>query len=307
VSARPALAAALGLALAWPAGRAPAAGLPPGAAGRVAPAAPAADRFPGAAASYLLAVGDRELWARAPDAPRPPASLTKIMTALVLLETGWSPAEQVTVSRRAAGATGTRAGLRAGERVEAGALLGATLVASANDACLALAEHAAGDEAAFVGRMNARAAALGLSATHFENACGHDGPGHRSSARDLLRLARAALALPEIRRLAALEQLTLATSRGRAIPLRTTNALLGRLAGAAGLKSGFTPAAGRCLVAVAERGGVEVLLVLLDAGDRWWAAAGLIEAAFREAGAAARRGAGAGSGSAAAPQAGPGG
>jgi D-alanyl-D-alanine carboxypeptidase (penicillin-binding protein 5/6) len=242
------------------------------------------DRFPGAAAAYLLAIGDRELWARAADAPRPPASLTKLMTALVLLDEGWSPAAEVVVSARAAREGGTRAGLRAGERVAAGDLLAAALVASANDACVALAEHAAGSEAAFVARMNARAAALGLAATHFDNACGHDGPTHRASARDLLRLARAALARPEVRRLAALPRATVTTRAGRAITLQTTNALLGRVEGATGLKSGFTPGAGKCLVAVAERAGVEVVLVLLDAQDRWWAGAGLLEAAFREAG-----------------------
>lgn len=243
-----------------------------------------ADRFPGAATSYVVAVGGRELWARDADAPRAPASLTKLMTALVLLGDGWAPAAEVVVSARAAREGGTRAGLRPGDRAAAGDLLAAALVASANDACLALAEHAAGTEAAFVERMNARAAALGLAATRFENACGHDGPGHRTSARDLLALARAALAVPEVRRLAALPRATLTTRAGRAIPLATTNALLGRVEGAIGLKSGFTPAAGKCLVAAAERSGVQVLVVLLDAPDRWWAGAGLIEAAFREAG-----------------------
>lgn len=267
-----AAAAALALALA---ARASAAG--PG-------AAPPEDRFPGAASAYVVAVGGRELWARAPDAPRRPASLTKLMTALVALEApGWSPDAEVRVSARAARATGTRLGLAEGDRVSAGDLLAATLVGSVNDGCRALAEHVAGSEAAFVRRMNARAAALGLGATRFANACGHDAPGHLASARDLLRLARAALEIPEIRRLAALPELTVATRAGRALPVRTTNPLLGRLPGATGLKSGYTPGAGQCAVAVAERGGVEVVVVLLDASDRWWAAAALVEAAFREA------------------------
>jgi D-alanyl-D-alanine carboxypeptidase (penicillin-binding protein 5/6) len=244
---------------------------------------PPPDRFPGAAASYLVAVDGRELWARDADRPRPPASLTKIMTALVALEGTWDPAALATVSARAARATGTRLGLKPGERLAAGDLLAATLVASANDACLALAEHAAGSEAAFVARMNARAAALGLRATRFENACGHDGPGQRSSARDLMALSRAALAHPEVRRLAALEAATLRTADGRDLPLRSTNALLGRLEGARGVKTGYTRAAGRCVVALVERGGAELLVVLLDAADRWWAAAGLVEKAFDEA------------------------
>jgi D-alanyl-D-alanine carboxypeptidase (penicillin-binding protein 5/6) len=250
--------------------------------GRAAEVAPP-DRFPRAAKAYLVALDGRELWARDADAPRPPASLTKVMTALLALGAGWDPEALATVSARAAAETGTRAGLRAGERLRAGELLAATLVSSANDACVALAEHLAGSEPAFVERMNQQAAALGLTATRFRNACGHDAPGHRASARDLLRLTRAALALPEFRRLVALERVTLTTAAGRVIGLKTTNALLGRLTGARGVKTGFTPAAGRCVVALVERGGVELLLVLLDADDRWWATAGLVEKAFAEA------------------------
>ncbi len=253
-------------------------------AGGEAPSvSPPVDRFPGAAASYLVSVGGRVLWARAPDTARPPASLTKVMTALVLLTGDWDPAAPVTVSLRAARATGSRLGLVAGERLHAGDLLAATLVASANDACLALAEHAAGSEPAFVARMNARAVALGLAATHFDNACGHDAPGQRASARDLLRLARLAMAHPEVRRLAGLEETFATSSSGRTIRVKATNALLGRLPGATGLKTGYTPGAGRCAVATAERGGVEVVVVLLDARERWWSAAGLVEAAFDEA------------------------
>ena len=86
-----------------------------------------------------------------------------------------------------------------------------------------------------------------------------------------------------MRRLTALRSLTIHTAAGRAIALKTTNALLGRLDGARGVKTGWTPAAGPCVVALVERGGAELLLVLLDAADRWWAAAGLVEKAFDEA------------------------
>jgi D-alanyl-D-alanine carboxypeptidase (penicillin-binding protein 5/6) len=243
----------------------------------------AADRFPRAAFAYLVALDGHELWARHAEAARPPASLTKIMTALLALEGPWEPGALAPVSARAAAASGTRLGLRAGERLRLGDLLAAAVVASANDACLALAEHLAGGEAAFVARMNERAAALGMGATHFANACGHDTPGHVSSARDLLRLTRAALALPEFRRLVALERASVTTAGGRALEVRTTNALLGRLEGARGVKTGYTPAAGRCVVALVERQGTELVVVLLDAADRWWAAAGLVEKAFLEA------------------------
>ncbi len=242
------------------------------------------DRFPRAAAAYLVALDGRELWGREAASPRPPASLTKIAAALVALDGPWGPASVATVSRRAARATGTRAGLREGERVPAGELLAAALVASANDACLALAEHLAGSEAAFVARMNARARALGLTTTTFVNACGHDAPGHRASARDLLALTRAALAHGELRRLVGLERTTVRVEGGRTLALETTNALLGRLDGARGVKTGYTAQAGRCVVALVERGGAELLVVLLGAADRWWTAAGLVEKAFAEAG-----------------------
>ena len=245
--------------------------------------APPEDRYPRAAASYLGEVDGRPVWARAPDAPRPPASLTKLMTALVAAEAGLDPAAWIEVSRAAARATGSRLGLREGEALRAEDALLATLVASANDACLALAEGVAGDAASFVARMNARAEALGLARTRFADPCGHDAPGQRSTARDLARLARAVLALPELRRLVALERATVTTRAGRGIEVRTSNALLGRVEGARGLKTGFTAKAGRCLAALVEREGVEVLLVLLDAKDRWWTAAGLVEAAFDEA------------------------
>jgi D-alanyl-D-alanine carboxypeptidase (penicillin-binding protein 5/6) len=154
---------------------------------RAVPGAPyGEDRFPAAGTAYVVAVNGRPVWARAPDSPLPPASLTKIMTALVVLERDFSPGAWLRVSPRAAAATGSRLGLRAGEELTVGDALTATLVSSANDACRALAEHVGGSEGAFVRRMNERARELGLHATHFENACGHDAPGHRSSARDLL-------------------------------------------------------------------------------------------------------------------------
>jgi len=242
---------------------------------------PERDPFPGAlAASYLVERDGRALWGRRPDAPLPPASLTKIMTAFLLLEGGWDPGAWVKVGPAAARETGTRLGLRAGEEIRAGDALAATLVASANDACLALAEQAAGSAEAFVGRMNRRAAELGLAATRFANPCGHDAPGHVSSARDLAALTRAALERPAFRWLVAVERAEIRTRGGRRLQAVTNNALLGRLDGARGVKSGFTPQAGKCVVALARRGDVEVLLVLLGAPDRWWTAAGIMEKAL---------------------------
>ena len=253
---------------------------PPPAAPPPAAAAPALDRFPKAALAYIVAIDGRVVWAGSPDEPRPPASLTKIMTALVLLERDWKPDSPVTVSRAAAAETGSRAGLQAGETLGAGDLLTAMLVTSANDACVALAEHAAGSVPAFVAAMNARAAALGLAATRFSNPCGHDAPAQRSSARDLLALAEAALARPEFARAVALRSTEIRTTGGRRIALKSGNHLLGNSPGVIGVKTGWTPGAGKCLVVLAERDRMRVLIVLLDATDRWWTAAALVEEAF---------------------------
>jgi serine-type D-Ala-D-Ala carboxypeptidase (penicillin-binding protein 5/6) len=238
------------------------------------------DRFPKIAAAHIVTVDDRVVWAHRPDAPRPPASLTKIMTALVLLEGPWNPETPVTISPRAAAATGSRAGLRAGETMAAGDLLTAMLVSSANDACVALAEHASGSVDAFVRAMNARAASLGLTATHFENPCGHDAAGQRSSARDLLTLTETALRIPAFATTVSLPSANVTTARGRRIALTSGNHLLGNSPGVIGVKSGYTPGAGKCLVVLAVRDGVRVLIVLLDAADRWWTAAALVEEAF---------------------------
>lgn len=241
---------------------------------------PIPNKFPKAAASYLVAVDGRVLWAGKPDVPRLPASLTKIMTALVLLEGDWNPDAEVVVSRAAASETGSRAHLRTGETLRAGDLLTAMLVKSANDACHALAENAAGSVEAFVATMNARAEGLGLQETHFENPCGHDGPDQRSSAHDLMILADMALTHPEFADTVSLPEAEIRTARGRRIVLRSGNHLLGKSPGVVGVKTGFTPDAGKCLVALAVRGGVRVMLVLLHSPNRWWMASTILEQAF---------------------------
>lgn len=242
------------------------------------PATP--DRYPKAAASYLVAIDGKVVWAREPDTPRLPASLSKIMAALLLLEGDWKPESEVVISRTAAAATGSQAGLREGERMSAGDLLTAMLVSSANDACLALAEHASGSAKAFVAGMNQKARALQLHSTHFEDPCGHDAPQQRSSARDLLVLAEKALANSEFSRIVALPSASLKTKGGRSITVNTGNHLLGRVEGVTGVKSGWTPGAGKCVVVFAQRGETRVFVVLLNSPDRWWTAAGLTQAAF---------------------------
>ena len=245
-----------------------------------AEAAGPGDPFGNVAAAYLVKVDSREVWARNADAPLPPASLTKMMTALLVLERA-DLRSVVTVSREASRETGTRLGLAPGDRMPVIDLLAAMLIGSANDACHALADHVAGSEKRFVDRMNARAREMGLSGTRFANACGHDARGMHSTARDLARLAETAMGNPVFAKMAGLEDGWISTAdAGKKFSLENKNLLIGRYRGAKGVKTGFTGRAGKCLAAFAERDGKRVLLILLNAPDRWWKAEEILDAAF---------------------------
>jgi D-alanyl-D-alanine carboxypeptidase (penicillin-binding protein 5/6) len=239
--------------------------------------------FPVDAEAYLVQAQGRTLWAKESHKRLPPASLTKIMTALLVLERGRLDAV-VTVSRSAAGQGGSRLGLKTGDRLRVEELLTATLVRSANDACRALAEHEAGSEARFVAGMNRRARELGLPDTRFANACGWDAPGHYASASDLALLTETALRFPAFAARVAMPEARIHTADGRReFLVRNTNLMVGRLPDVVGVKTGFTRGAGRCVIVVAEREGVRVLVVLLNAFNRWWDAYGLVERAFAQA------------------------
>src|SRR5688500_3894286 len=240
------------------------------------------DPYPWIAGAYLVKRDGVVLWAGQPEARLAPASLAKMMTALVALERGRLD-EPVKVERGVLQATGTRIGLKPGEQLRTGDLLAATVVRSANDACRALAEHLGGSVKVFVQAMNGRAVMLGLADTRFVDPCGHDREGQYSSAADLARLAEEVMKHGEYMRLARVEKISFKTLQGRVFALRNTNALIGRYEGAIGLKTGHTEGAGNCLVALAERDGVRVLAVLLNAPNRWWNAAGLLDRAFAAA------------------------
>ncbi len=243
------------------------------------PAAPP-DAFPQVASAYLVKVGDAVLWEKAAHQRLPPASLTKIMTVLLALERT-DPQTLVTVRAGAAAESGSRLGLWAGDQLRVADLLAAALLTSANDACHALADHVAGSEARFVVLMNRRAHELGLRDTHFTNACGHDQAGHYSSVHDLAQLAELALKNEVFAAIVAQKSLKIALADGsRTFRLRNSNALIGRLRGAAGVKTGYTQRAGKCLIAFAQRGKVRVLLLMLNAPDRWWDADEMLNRAF---------------------------
>lgn len=235
------------------------------------------------AAAYLVTVNGKLIWARNADRPLPPASLTKVMTALLVLERGRLD-EVATVGPSVERETGTRIGLKVGDRMKVGDLLAAAVIQSANDACRALAEHVGGSEARFAAMMNRRATAMGLKRTRFVNACGHDHSGHYSTARDLAILAEAALAHKLFADLAATVRTTVRTVDGaRAFDIENKNELIGRYSGAIGVKSGFTSKAGKCVIALAVREDARVMLVLLGASERWWSAEAMLDRAFAEA------------------------
>jgi len=199
------------------------------------------------------------------DARVAPASLVKLMTAYLLfqkLQAGTLKLDDwVRIGPGAWAAKGARIFLQPGTRALAENLLKGMIVASANDAALALAEHVAGSEEKFVAEMNATARALGMDNTVFVNVTGLDQAGQRSSARDLGRLARALIRdFPDRYKLFALKEFTYAQSA-----LYNRNALLWRDAAADGVKTGQTRAAGFCLVASAQRGQMRLIAVVLGA------------------------------------------
>jgi len=205
-----------------------------------------------------------------------PASLTKIMSALVILEKGQLD-DFVTISPSAARAHKTHLRVKAGQVFRLEDLLKAMLIVSANDACLAAVEHVGGDEAQFVSLMNTKAEELGLSDTHFSNGCGFDNPDHYSTAEDLATLSIMALDQPIFRQLVREERAMITPINGhRAYVLHNTNRLLGRIPGVEGIKTGFTSKAGRCLIAKVSQNGSDLLLVILNSKRRWNTATSLI-------------------------------
>jgi D-alanyl-D-alanine carboxypeptidase (penicillin-binding protein 5/6) len=240
------------------------------------------------AASAILVDGNSGavLYEHDSDTIRPPASVTKILTALVILEHGRLE-DTVTVSQAAARTTGHRLGLRAGQRVSLADLLVAILIRSANDAAAAAAEHVGGSVGGFAALMNARAKELGMASSRFANPHGLDEPFHYTTARDMAALTRAAMDNPTFAGLVRTPQARLTVwkpGRRALVPqariVQNHNRLLGQFAGADGVKTGYTDSAGRCLVASASRGSHRMIAVLLNAPRRWTDATTLLEYGF---------------------------
>ena len=233
------------------------------------------------ARSYVLleARTGQVLLAHRPHEPRPPASTTKILTALIVLE-HLRPDDVVVVSRRASlQREGSSIGLEVGERRTVRELLYALLVKSANDAAVALAEAVDGTVERFVARMNRRAQALGARHTHFTNPHGLHDPAHVTTAYDLALIARAAMRNPTFREIVR-TQVYEYVGLGGPMRLVNGNRLLGRYPGADGIKTGWTVESGRCLVASATRNGRRLVAVLLNAPQVFQDAARLLDYGF---------------------------
>lgn len=225
------------------------------------------------------------LYEKNADARRPIASITKVMTLLLTfeaLEAGKISLDDfVPVSEHAYHMGGSQIWLEPGEEMTLNDMLKAICISSANDAAVAVAEYIGGSEPAFAEMMNARAAELGMTNTHFVNACGLDEPEHLSTARDVAAMSREMLLHhTEVRDYCSIWMDTL---RGGATQLVNTNKLLKSYSGITGLKTGTTGKAGVCISASAERNGLRLIAVVLGAAsgkERFQAASTLLDYGF---------------------------
>lgn len=211
------------------------------------------------------------LYEKDADKEKPPASVTKIMTLLLIFEALAKKQitlnDTVTVSEHAASMGGSQVFLEPGETQTVDTMIKCIAVSSANDACVAMAEHISGSEDAFVAKMNEKAQTLGMKHTHFINCCGLDADGHYTSARDIAFMSRELITnYPNIFHYTTIwmENITHVTKRGESeFGLSNTNKLLRQYQGATGLKTGSTSKARFCLSATAKRNHISLIAVVM--------------------------------------------
>lgn len=214
------------------------------------------------------------LWEHNADLRVPPASTTKMMTALVAMDK--FPLDQIiTVARSYK--IGQSVGFKPGDKISVEQLLFSLLVYSGNDAAEILAENYPGGRGAFIVAMNAKVEELGLKNTHFTNPTGLDEGDHYSTARDLAILADIAMRKIEFAKIVASENTVIALENNEEYVLKNVNQLLGKIPGVLGVKTGFTEGAGQSLVTLVSRDGHEVILSVLGSGDRFMETEKLID------------------------------
>ncbi len=203
-----------------------------------------------------------------------PASTTKLMTALVAL--GAFDLDQVLTVKSAAEALGQSIHLVAGDKLTVENLLYGLLVDSGNDAAVTLAENYPGGYTQFIAKMNQNARELNLKSTHFANVTGLSNPDHYTTAQDLTVIAREAIANATIRKIVSTKSITFTDVTGsKKFSIESTNKLLG-MDGVKGLKTGWTPESGECLITLVTRNGKSILIALLSSTDRFGESAKLI-------------------------------
>jgi D-alanyl-D-alanine carboxypeptidase (penicillin-binding protein 5/6) len=208
------------------------------------------------------------------------ASTTKIMTAILVLESGVDLDSTVKVSAKAAGTWETSAWVKAGDVVTVKELMYALMLRSANGAAVALAENDAGSVSAFAEKMNQKADELGMKDTHFVTPNGLDANGHYSTAADMALLGRYAMKNEEFRKFADTKQYKLSIKGHQALAMTNTNKLLQDYGWVNGIKTGSTPKGDYCLVSSGSKNGREVIAVVLgnpDSGSRFTESAALLE------------------------------
>ena len=255
------------------------------AADEAAPAAIMVDAgIPAKSAILIEQQSGKVLYEKDADQKLPPASVTKIMTLLLVMEAldsgKLSLDDTVTCSPHASSMGGSQIWFEPGEQMTVHELLKAAAVASANDASVALGEQIAGSEEAFVALMNQRAGELGMTNTQFFNATGLDAAGHLTTARDIATMGAELLKHPKIKEYTTIWMDSL---RNGETQLVNTNRLIRFFQGATGLKTGTTDGAGHCLCASAERNGLSLVAVVLGAkssDDRFNGARQLLEYGF---------------------------
>ena len=229
---------------------------PPGSVSKIAPVTRSASVM------VIDARTGEILYEKNADAVRPPASTQKLLTALIVAERGYLD-RPVTVERSDTLAEPSKLNIKAGETYTRLELLRALLIKSPNDVACTLARDTAGSVDAFAALMNQKARELGAQHSNFVNANGLPSPGQYSSARDLAIIAKAAYANSTIRSIVCLPRVAFRYSNGRVRELENTNKLLRRLAYCNGMKTGYTDAAGKCLIASGARPGRDVIVVVL--------------------------------------------
>lgn len=222
------------------------------------------------AESYILldASTGATLVARNADAHRAVASTQKILTALVVLDAG-NLDKTVRVTASDVSVEPTRLGIKPGEVYTRRKLLNAFLVKSANDVANVLARDNAGSIAAFAAKMNAKARSLGAMSSNFRNPHGLPASGQYSTARDMARIAMAAYRNSTIREIVRQPYTSFRYASGRTVTLENTNKLLGKMGECNGMKTGYTNAAGRCLISTAATRGRAVILVQLGTKTKY--------------------------------------